>query len=77
MEPRTSKVFSPVYDLPRMVRVDQIALARQMHLCRSDQESWRQLRLLVAQTQAYSAQHVVSALLLVSASASVVAWLIG
>ena len=77
MEPRTTKVFSPVYDLTRMVRADQIARARQMHLCRSDQESWRQLRCLVAQFQAYSAQHMVSALLLVSAGASVVAWLIG
>lgn len=77
MQPRIRKAFSPFYDRPQMVGADQIALARQMHLCRSDQEGFRQLRLLVAQAQAYSAQHVVSMSLLLSASAYVTVWLIG
>lgn len=77
MELKTHKPFSPFYDLPKMVEADQIALASQMHLCRSEPESWHRFRFLLAQAQAYSARHVVSVLLLLGASSRVATWLIG
>lgn len=77
MEPRTPEAFHPCHDVPHLIRTDQMALATQMVLCQTDQDSWRHLRCLVARAQAFSAQHVVSVLLLVGASACLASWLIG
>ena len=77
MHPRTPKTIRPVPDVSHLIQTDQMPLERQMVLCRADKDGWRHLRLVVAQVQAFFAQHIVSVLLLMSTSAGLASWLMG
>lgn len=77
MNTLTLENFRPGHDVRSLIQNDQSALAMQMALCHADQDGWGRVRLMVAQAQAYSAQHVVSMLLLTGASGGLASWLMG
>jgi hypothetical protein len=66
--------FRPGHDVPSLIQNDQTALAMKMGLCKGDQDGWGHVRLMVAQVQAFSAQYVISMLLL---RGSATGWLRG
>lgn len=77
MNTLTLENFRPGHDVLSLIQSDQTALAMQMALCQADQDGWARVRLMVAQAQAFSAQHLISMLLLAGASAGLASWLMG
>lgn len=77
METGNSIAFKPMRAVPDFVASDHSALATQIDLCRTDQSGWHSLCTLAEQVQAFTAQHVLSTLVLLGIGACLTFWLIG
>jgi hypothetical protein len=77
MKPKTPMTFKLLHDAPLLIQTDQMALATQMALCRSDRTGRRYLSFLAERTLEFTAQHLISILVLAGVSAFPAFWLIG
>ena len=77
MNPPTHHGFKPLHNVSAMIQRDHSELAHQLQLCRNDHSGWGHLMAATNSAQAFTAQHLISIVILSAAIVSSLAWLIG
>jgi hypothetical protein len=76
MNPAGDPRFAPLHNVSVLVQNDRMALAHQLHLCRTERSGWRRMSASTEGVQAFASQHLISMLMLIFVVVSMVAWLI-